>query len=68
MWTRRIGKKLPCRVEANTERILELFDAYQVRGTFFTLGWVAERYPNLIKKIVAMAVTRWQAMAGSTFA
>ena len=44
---------LPCRVEANTERILELFDAYQVRGTFFTLGWVAERYPNLVKKIVA---------------
>ena len=44
---------LPCRVEANTERILELFDAYQVRGTFFTLGWVAERYPGLVKNIIA---------------
>jgi polysaccharide deacetylase family protein (PEP-CTERM system associated) len=44
---------LPCRVEANTERILELFDAYRVHGTFFTLGWVAERYPSLVKKIVA---------------
>ena len=44
---------LPCRVEANTQRILDLFDTYQVRGTFFTLGWVAERYPGLVKKIVA---------------
>lgn len=44
---------LPCRVEANTQRILELFDAHQVCGTFFTLGWVAERYPDLVKKIVA---------------
>jgi polysaccharide deacetylase family protein (PEP-CTERM system associated) len=44
---------LPCRVEANTQRILELFDTYQVRGTFFTLGWVAERYPDLVKRIVA---------------
>ena len=41
------------RVEANTERILELFEVHQVRATFFTLGWVAERYPALIKKIVA---------------
>jgi polysaccharide deacetylase family protein (PEP-CTERM system associated) len=43
---------LPARVEFNTERILELFEAHQVRGTFFTLGWVAERYPGLIRKIV----------------
>ena len=34
---------MPCRVEANTRKILELFHAYQVRGTFFTLGWVAKR-------------------------
>ena len=45
-------KKLPGRVEANTERILELFETYQVCGTFFTLGWVAERYPGLARKIV----------------
>jgi polysaccharide deacetylase family protein (PEP-CTERM system associated) len=44
---------LPCRVEANTQRILELFDSYDVHGTFFTLGWVAERYPGLVKSIVA---------------
>jgi polysaccharide deacetylase family protein (PEP-CTERM system associated) len=46
-------QNIPCRVEANTQRILELFDACQVRGTFFTLGWIAERYPNLVKNIVA---------------
>ena len=43
---------LPGRVEGNTERILELFESYQVCGTFFTLGWVAERYPGLVRKIV----------------
>ena len=43
---------LPCRIEANVHRILELFDAHQVHGTFFTLGWVAERYPGLVKYIV----------------
>lgn len=43
----------PCRVEANTQRILELFAAHNVQGTFFTLGWVAERFPSLIKDIVA---------------
>ena len=42
----------PGRVESNTERILELFAGHNVRGTFFTLGWVAERYPGLIRKIV----------------
>jgi polysaccharide deacetylase family protein (PEP-CTERM system associated) len=45
-------QSLPGRVEANTERILELFESHQVRGTFFTLGWVAERYPGLARKIV----------------
>lgn len=43
---------LPSRVEINTRRILELFDSYEVRGTFFILGWVAQRYPDLVKKIV----------------
>jgi polysaccharide deacetylase family protein (PEP-CTERM system associated) len=44
---------LPRRVEANTERLLELFARSQVVGTFFTLGWVAERHPALIRRIVA---------------
>jgi polysaccharide deacetylase family protein (PEP-CTERM system associated) len=44
--------RLPCRVERNTERVLALFDAYGVRATFFVLGWVAERYPHLVRRIV----------------
>ena len=42
----------PCRVEANTRRVLELFAEHDVHGTFFTLGWVAERYPELIEDIL----------------
>jgi polysaccharide deacetylase family protein (PEP-CTERM system associated) len=42
----------PLRVEDNTLRILDLFATHGVRGTFFTLGWVAERFPNLVKRIV----------------
>lgn len=44
--------RIPCRVEANVDRILQLFDQYDTKATFFTLGWVAERYPQLIKRIV----------------
>lgn len=43
----------PLRVENNTHRILDLFAAHEVRGTFFTLGWIAERYPSLVKRIVS---------------
>jgi len=39
------------RVERNTERILDLFDERQIKGTFFILGWVAERYPLLVRRI-----------------
>ncbi|MDR3534948.1 MAG: polysaccharide deacetylase family protein, partial [Acetobacteraceae bacterium] len=38
-------ERLPRRVEANTDRLLALFDRAGVRATFFTLGWVAERHP-----------------------
>jgi polysaccharide deacetylase family protein (PEP-CTERM system associated) len=41
-----------CRVEANVERILRMLEDYGSRATFFTLGWVAERYPQLIRRIV----------------
>jgi len=44
--------RLPHRVERNTHRILDLFAQHQVKATFFTLGWVAERYPQLVKRIV----------------
>jgi len=43
----------PCRVERNVERLLELFSARGAKATFFTLGWVAERYPQLVRDIVA---------------
>lgn len=45
--------ELPRRVENNTERLLELCDRAGVVGTFFTLGWVAERHPALVRRIVA---------------
>ena len=38
---------LPCRVEANIDCILALLDEQGVHATFFTLGWIAERYPAL---------------------
>ena len=43
---------LPCRVERNTDRILQLFSDHNVKATFFMLGWVAERYPELVRRIV----------------
>ncbi|MFN5644105.1 MAG: polysaccharide deacetylase family protein, partial [Sphingomonadales bacterium] len=42
-----------CRVEGNTDRLLEMFDAAGIKATFFTLAWVAERYPQLMQRIVA---------------
>ena len=42
-----------CRVEANIDRILGVFSAGNVKATFFTLGWIAERYPEMVKRIVA---------------
>jgi polysaccharide deacetylase family protein (PEP-CTERM system associated) len=43
---------LECRVERNTDNVLALFDEAGVKATFFALGWVAERYPALIRRIV----------------
>ena len=40
-----------CRVEANTDAVLALFGDADVKATFFTLGWVAERYPALMRRI-----------------
>ena len=42
-----------CRVEANMERILAIYERHGVKATFFTLGWIAERYPQMVRKIVA---------------
>ncbi len=40
-----------CRVERNTDALLAMFEAAGIKATFFTLGWVAERYPALIGRI-----------------
>jgi polysaccharide deacetylase family protein (PEP-CTERM system associated) len=40
-----------CRVEANTYRILEMLAAANTRATFFVLGWVAHKYPRLVREI-----------------
>jgi polysaccharide deacetylase family protein (PEP-CTERM system associated) len=40
-----------CRVERNVDRILALLDEHDTEATFFTLGWIAERYPQLVRRI-----------------
>ena len=47
-WERR-----ECRIERNVGRVLEMLAARRTTATFFTLGWIAERYPHLIRAIVA---------------
>ena len=42
-----------CRVERNVARILAMLDEHEVKATFFTLGWIAERYPAIVRDIVA---------------
>lgn len=44
---------IPCRVESNVDRILDMLARHDTHATFFTLGWIAERYPELVRKIVA---------------
>ena len=43
----------PSRVEANTLRLLDMFDEVGAKATFFFLGWVAERHPDLVREVVA---------------
>ena len=40
------------RVEYSTHKVLDVFDAHGVNGTFFVLGWIAERHPALVQRIV----------------
>lgn len=44
---------LTLRVDVNTNRLIDLFCEYDIKATFFTLGWVAKRCPDLIKRIVS---------------
>lgn len=43
--------KYESRIENNMRRILELLDEYEVKATFFVLGWIAKHYPNLVRGI-----------------
>ena len=45
-------ERLPRRVERNADAVLDLFAEAGVKATFFTLGWVAERHPALIRRVV----------------
>jgi polysaccharide deacetylase family protein (PEP-CTERM system associated) len=44
---------MPYRVEANTAKLLELFERRKIKATFFVLGWVAERSPDLVRSLYA---------------
>ena len=46
-------EQMDSRVCANTERLLEIFNQSGVQATFFVLGWVAERFPHLVRAIAA---------------
>lgn len=43
----------PSRVVANTQRVLDLFDEHGARATFFFVGWVAARFPHLIREVLS---------------
>jgi len=49
---KRKWEDMESRIQQNLEKILSILDEYQVKATFFALGWVAERYPILIRTIV----------------
>lgn len=46
-------EKFPVRIEQNIARILALFKQHRVKATFFILGWIAERYPQLVREIAS---------------
>ena len=49
--SRQDWEKFECRIPGNMDRILELFAENDVRATFFTLGWVAQTYPEVIRRV-----------------
>jgi polysaccharide deacetylase family protein (PEP-CTERM system associated) len=51
--TRETWDRLELRVERNTTRMLEILEARRTRATFFVLGWVAEKCPQLVRTITA---------------
>lgn len=51
--SRETWDRWPCRVNENTLRVLDLFDQYGAKATFFFLGWVADRFPSLVREVQA---------------
>jgi polysaccharide deacetylase family protein (PEP-CTERM system associated) len=49
--TRAQWNRLPSRIEYNVERIVQLFGTYEIKATFFTLGWIAEHFPQVVRQI-----------------
>ncbi|HEX9727591.1 MAG TPA: XrtA system polysaccharide deacetylase [Gemmatimonadales bacterium] len=49
--SRAAWETLESRVARNVDVLLELLDRYDARGTFFTLGWIAERHPDVVRSI-----------------
>jgi polysaccharide deacetylase family protein (PEP-CTERM system associated) len=48
---RKSWDKWPSRAVPNTHRVLDLFDRHNAKGTFFFVGWVAERFPHLVREV-----------------
>ncbi len=46
-------EQYPSRVDANTRRVLDLFDEHGAKGTFFFVGWVADKFPQLVREVHA---------------
>jgi polysaccharide deacetylase family protein (PEP-CTERM system associated) len=51
LFPQEVWDKQPPRVERNINFLLELFERHQVKATFFTLGWIGRKYPQLVRKI-----------------
>jgi peptidoglycan/xylan/chitin deacetylase (PgdA/CDA1 family) len=51
--SRRDWPRFDSRVVANTRRLLDILDYHRVKATFLVLGWIAERYPRLVRSIRA---------------
>jgi polysaccharide deacetylase family protein (PEP-CTERM system associated) len=48
---RKSWNEWPSRVVTNTHRVLDLFDQHNAKGTFFFVGWVAARFPYLVREV-----------------
>lgn len=67
---RELWQSYPSRVQQNVDKILQLFSDHEIKGTFFTLGILAKKYPGMIGKIIAegheLASHGWQHVRATT--